>query len=149
MVVVYHLQKASLNSSRKSVWKVNGDLFKQQGMEPYKTILSNTPTPPPPPRLPALKPPRPYPFTQNDGHFSVILHEENYATNPLSNMAAVAGRSLVGRLALVTGKLLFCDANKVSLRINKWRERCLRSPSSFFLHRGNFYGLHSHRAIVF
>ena len=46
-------------------------------------------------------------------------------------MAAVAG-SLVGRLALVTGKFLFCDANKVSLRINKWRERFLRSPSSLF-----------------
>ena len=96
---------------------------------------------------PPLPPPHPgplfsshpsYPFTQNDGHFSVILHEENYATKPCSNMAAVGGRSLVGRLALVTGKLLFCDANKVSLRINKWRERFLRSPSSFFLHRGNF-----------
>ncbi|CAH3190417.1 unnamed protein product, partial [Porites lobata] len=32
-----------------------------------------------------------------------ILHEENYATKPCSNMAAVGGRSLVGRLALVTG----------------------------------------------
>ena len=39
---------------------------------------------------------------------------------------------LIGRLALVTGKLLFCDANKVPLRIKKWRERCLTSPSSLF-----------------
>ena len=38
-------------------------------------------------------------------------------------MAAVAGRSLVGRLALVTGKLLFCDANRVSLRISKRRTK--------------------------
>ena len=115
-------------------------------MEPFQTardgastILSNRPPPSPPPHPGPLFSSHPsYPFTQNDGHFSVILHEENYATKPCSNMAAVGGRSLVGRLALVTGKLLFCDANKVSLRINKWRERFLRSPSSFFLHRGNF-----------
>ena len=27
---------------------------------------------------------------------------------------------------------MFCDANKVSLRINKWRERRLRPTSPFF-----------------
>ena len=71
-------------------------------------------------------------------------------------MAAAAGRSLVGstlisirqtdvdrligRLALVTGTLLFCCANKVPLGIKKWRERCLRSPSSLFFTEAIFSG---------
>ena len=55
-------------------------------------------------------------------------------------MAAVGGRSLVGRLALVTGKLLFCDANKVSYRINKMERKIFKVSFILFSSQRQFLG---------
>ena len=49
---------------------------------------------------------RPTPSHKMMATFQYFYMNENYATKPCSNMAVAAGRSLVGRLALVTGKLL-------------------------------------------
>ena len=61
-----------------------------------------------------------------------VVHTRSLVGSTLISIRQTDVDRLIGRLALVTGKLLFCDANKVPLRIKKWRERCLRSPSSLF-----------------